>query len=161
MLNTKESALSNGMGVSVKGWGTVRTALPAQPVGFGLDISTFLTYSVSMQTVVETETFLHNAKAAGLTEQERTEIVDFIALNPTAGDEIKGTGGARKVRFAGKGKGKSGGYRVITFYSGEDIPVFLLNVYAKNQKIDLSQAERNELKAIVALIDDYRRRRSR
>src|SRR5262249_46066737 len=99
---------------------------------------TFLTYSVSMQTVVETETFLRNAKAAGLTEQERTEIVDFIALNPTAGDEIKGTGGARKVRLAGKGKGKSGGYRVITFYGGEDIPVFLLNVYAKNKKIDLS-----------------------
>ena len=113
-----------------------------------------------MQTVIETECFLRDAKAAGLTEQERMGIVDFIALNPAAGDEIKGTGGARKVRFAGKGKGKSGGYRVITFYSGEDIPVFLLNVFAKNEKIDLSQTERNELKAtLVALADAYRRRK--
>ena len=125
-----------------------------------LDIYTFLTYSPSMQTVIETESFLCDAKVAGLTEQERSEIVDFIALNPLAGDEIKGTGGARKVRFAGRGKGKSGGYRVITFYSGEDIPVFLLNVFAKNEKIDLSQAEWNELKATLAtLADAYRRRR--
>jgi len=80
-------------------------------------------------------------------------------LNPAAGDEIKGTGGARKVRFAGKGKGKSGGYRVITFYSGNDIPVFLLNVFAKNEKIDLSQAERNDLKmTLAALANTYRRR---
>lgn len=113
-----------------------------------------------MQTVIETETFLRDAKAAGLTEQERTEIVAFIAFNPMAGDEIKGTGGARKVRFAGKGKGKSGGYRVITFYSGSNIPIFLLNVFAKNEKIDLSQAERNELKlTLVALADAYRRRK--
>jgi mRNA-degrading endonuclease RelE of RelBE toxin-antitoxin system len=61
---------------------------------------------------------------AGLSDKERTDIVNFIAYNPDAGDEIKGTGGARKIRFAGKGKGKSGGYRVITFYSGDDIPVF-------------------------------------
>ena len=124
------------------------------------DVSTFLTYSTYMQTVIETETFLRDAKAVGLTEQERSEIVDFIAWNPAVGDEIKGTGGARKVRFAGKGKGKSGGYRVITFYSGSDIPVFLLNVFAKNEKIDLSQAERNELKTIlVTLAGAYRRRK--
>jgi hypothetical protein len=113
-----------------------------------------------MQTVIETESFLRDAKVAGLTEQERSEIVNFIALNPIAGDEIKGTGGTRKVRLAGKSKGKSGGYRVITFYSGKDIPVFLLNVFAKNEKIDLSQAERNELKMIlVTLADAYRRRK--
>lgn len=77
-----------------------------------------------MQTVVETQSYLRDAKATGLTDDERWRIVDFVAANPDAGNEIKGTGGARKVRFAGKGKGKSGGYRIITFYSGEDIPVF-------------------------------------
>jgi len=86
-----------------------------------------------MQTVVETEAYLRDAKAAKLSDDERKEIVNFTAANPGAGHEIPGTGGARKVRFAGKGKGKSGGYRVITFYSGEDIPVFLLNVFAKNE----------------------------
>ncbi|MFI4939925.1 MAG: type II toxin-antitoxin system RelE/ParE family toxin [Burkholderiales bacterium] len=103
---------------------------------------------------------MRDAKAAGLSGDECKEIVDFIAANPNAGNEIKGTGGARKVRFAGKGKGKSGGYRVITFFSGNDIPVFLLNVFAKNEKTDLSQAERNEFKSVLAaLADAYRRRK--
>jgi hypothetical protein len=113
-----------------------------------------------VQTVVETESYLRDAKATGITDIERLGIADFIAANPDAGNEIRGTGGARKVRFAGKGKGKSGGYRVITFYSGEDVPVFLLNVFAKNEKTDLSQAERNELKTVLAaLADAYRRRK--
>ena len=113
-----------------------------------------------MQTVVETESYLRDARATGLTDHERLRIVSFIAANPDVGKEIKGSGGARKVRFAGRGKGKSGGYRVITFYSGEDIPVFLLNVFAKNEKTDLPQAERNELKAVLAaLADAYRRRK--
>jgi hypothetical protein len=114
-----------------------------------------------MQTVIETELFLRDAKSVGLSDEERDAIVNFVATNPNAGNEIKGTGGARKLRFAGKGKGKSGGYRVITFYSGDDIPVFLLNVFAKNEKTDLSQAERNELKTVLtALADTYRRRRN-
>lgn len=113
-----------------------------------------------MQTVVETETYLRDTKAAKLSDGERKQIVNFIAANPDAGHEIPGTGGARKVRFAGKGKGKSGGYRVITFYSGEDIPVFLLNVFAKNEKTDLSQTERNQFKTVLAaLADAYRRRK--
>lgn len=103
-----------------------------------------------MQTVVETPSYLGDAKALGLTETERAAIVAWIAANPEAGDVIEGTGGARKVRFAGKGKGKSGGYRVITFYSGPDIPVFLLNVFAKNEKTDLTPKERNTLKSILA-----------
>jgi hypothetical protein len=47
---------------------------------------------------------------------------------------IPGTGGARKVRFAGRGKGKSGGYRVITFYSGPEVPVFLITLFAKGRR---------------------------
>ena len=113
-----------------------------------------------MQTVVETEAYLRDAKAAKLSDDERKEIVNFIATNPDAGHEIPGTGGARKVRFAGKGKGKSGGYRVITFYSGEDIPVFLLNVFAKNEKTDLSQTDRNQFKTVLAALADACRRRT-
>jgi hypothetical protein len=83
--------------------------------------------------------------------------VNTIANNPEAGDVIPGTGGARKVRFAGRGRGKSGGFRVITFYSGPDVPVFLLNVFAKGDKINLTAAERNELRAILAdIVTAYR-----
>jgi hypothetical protein len=112
-----------------------------------------------VQTVVETPSFLNDAKALGVTETERASIVMWIATNPDAGDVIEGTGGARKVRFAGKGKGKSGGYRVITFYSGPDIPVFLLNVFAKNEKTDLTPKEKNALKKILSdLVKAYKAR---
>src|ERR1700724_1581278 len=102
-----------------------------------------------MHTIVETPAYLVDARANGLTEREREAVVETIANNPVAGDEIPGTGGARKVRVAGRGKGKSGGYRVITFYSGKDVPVFLLAVYSKGDKANLSKAERNELKAYL------------
>jgi mRNA-degrading endonuclease RelE of RelBE toxin-antitoxin system len=109
-----------------------------------------------MQTVVETPEFLKDAKRARLSEEDRQAIVDFVAKTPNAGDEIPGTGGARKIRFACKGKGKRGGVRVITFYSGEEIPVFLLNVFAKNEKLDLTATERNILKRILGqLIEIY------
>ena len=81
----------------------------------------------------------------------------LVAENPAIGDPMPGTGGARKLRFAAKGKGKSGGYRVITFYTGEDIPVFLLDIYAKGQKINLSQEEKNTLRRVLQrLAEAYR-----
>lgn len=111
-----------------------------------------------MQTVVETPDFLQDAKAVGLSEAERLGIVKHFAEFPDAGDEIKGTGGARKTRFALRHKGKSGGLRVISFYSGDDVPVFLLNVFAKGSKINLTPAERNELKSILAgVVAAYRK----
>jgi hypothetical protein len=66
--------------------------------------------------------------------------------------QSRAPGRARKIRFGGKGKGKSGGFRVISFYSGADLPVFLLNVFAKNEKTDLTMAERNEFKATLAAL---------
>ena len=112
-----------------------------------------------MHTVVETPVFIRSAKNAGVTEAELDEIKSFLSKNPDSGDEMPGTGGARKLRFAGKGKGKSGGYRVITFYSGEDIPVFLLDIYSKGEKIDLTQDEKNTLRKILGSIaDSYRRK---
>ena len=112
-----------------------------------------------MQTVVETPAFLGDVRSLGLSDGERFAIVTWIAANPQAGDVIEGTGGARKVRFAGKGKGKSGGYRVITFFSGKDIPVFLLNIFAKNEKTDLAPKERRALKSVLAdIVQTYRSR---
>ena len=91
-----------------------------------------------------------DARNAGLSEIERMAMVDFIAANPTAGEIIPGSGGARKIRFAGRGKGKSGGYRTITYFGGNDIPVFLLAMFGKGDRANLSKAERNELRKILA-----------
>jgi hypothetical protein len=101
---------------------------------------------------VETPEYLSAADEAGLTEAERLRIVSYIAECPRSGDLIEGTGGARKVRFAGRGKGKSGGYRVITYFGGDDVPVFLLDVYSKGEKVTLSGAQRKELKSTLRLI---------
>jgi hypothetical protein len=111
-----------------------------------------------MQGVVETKEYLRRARQCGMSDQEREEIINFIAGNPLAGDEISGTGGGRKVRFARPGKGKSGGYRIITFFSGQNIPVFLLTVFAKNEKANISQADKNALrKALGAMVETYKR----
>lgn len=110
-----------------------------------------------LHTVIETFSFVSATKDAGMTDVERHELVVFLSKNPEAGDLIQGTGGARKVRVPFKGKGKSGGARVITYYGGDDIPLFLLDVYSKGDKINLSQAERNEMRKILGdLADSYR-----
>jgi mRNA-degrading endonuclease RelE of RelBE toxin-antitoxin system len=69
-----------------------------------------------------------------LTEDERHRIVVAIASDPTKGDLIKGTGGARKIRFSGRGKGKSSAFRVVTYFAAPDVPVFLLDIYAKEKR---------------------------
>jgi hypothetical protein len=82
----------------------------------------------------------------------------FLSENPESGDVIPGTGGARKVRFPMRGRGKSGGARIVTFYSGVDVPVFLLDIYVKGERIDLTQAERKALKTILTdTAESYRR----
>jgi mRNA-degrading endonuclease RelE of RelBE toxin-antitoxin system len=72
-----------------------------------------------MMTVIETPAFLDDLKKHGLNEEERRELINYLAAYPKSGDIIQGTGGVRKVRFAGKGKGKSGGYRVVYYYHDE------------------------------------------
>jgi hypothetical protein len=113
-----------------------------------------------MHTVIETPAYLASARDAGLGDDERDAIVTYLARHPDAGDLMPGTGGARKLRFAGRGKGKSGGYRVITFFADEDIPVFLLDIYGKGARANLSPAGRNELrKMLTALPQAWRAQR--
>jgi hypothetical protein len=105
-----------------------------------------------MHTVIETPAFLASAADEGIGDDERAGIVAHIAANPKDGTIMPGTGGARKVRIAGRGKGKSGGFRLVSFYAGEDIPVFLLDVYSKDSQANLSQADRNELRMILTAL---------
>jgi hypothetical protein len=110
-----------------------------------------------MHTVIETGSYLSQAAKLGLSPEERDEIVDWFAGVPDVGDVMKGTGGARKARIAGRSKGKRGGYRVITFYAAEDVPVFLLDIYSKGDKDNLSDAECKAIKQhLDGLVEDYR-----
>lgn len=110
-----------------------------------------------LHTVIETHAFAKSAKEAGMTDAERHSLIVHLSENPEAGEIMPGTGGARKLRVPFKGKGKRGGARVITYYGGDDVPLFLLEVYSKGDRINLSQAERNELRDILPqLAEAYR-----
>lgn len=112
-----------------------------------------------MITVVETPTFLKDVKRANLNEDEHSELINFLASNPKVGAVLEGTGGVRKVRFAAQGRGKSGGYRVVYYFHNDEIPLFALALFAKNEKVNLSKADRNELKALMPqIVDAYKLR---
>ena len=112
--------------------------------------------SGALHTVVETPEFLRRVQGL-LTAADRSALINHLAANPDAGDVMPGTGGARKLWWAVRGKGKSGGVRVITFFSGPPVPVFVLTVFGKGEKINLSQAERNALRKVLSeLVTEYR-----
>ena len=110
-----------------------------------------------MHSVIRTPTFLNDARTAGLSEDDQQLIVVAISANPMLGDVMPGTGGCRKVRFAGKGKGKRGGYRTVHYYAANDVPVVLLALINKGERSDLSKSEQNELKKEMAsYAEEYR-----
>jgi hypothetical protein len=98
-----------------------------------------------MHSVIETSAYLKAAVEAGMNEEERSSVVDIIAADPEAGAIMPGCGGARKLRVRKPGTGKSGGYRVVTYFAGKEVPVFLLTVFGKGEKDNLTKAERNAL----------------
>jgi hypothetical protein len=129
---------------------------PPASAGFSLDAGYGISVHCGVHTVVETSAYLAAAKAAGMSDSERTMVVDLVAADPHAGDLMQGTGGCRKLRLAGRGKGKSGGYRVITLFGGGDVPVFLMTVFGKGEKDNLTRAERNQLATVTtAILREY------
>jgi len=106
-----------------------------------------------LQTVVELPEFLRRAKAI-MSDEERAALVDTIAANPEAGISLGG--GLRKIRIAREGGGKSGGYRTIYVFGGVHVPVFLVTLFAKNEKDNLSKSEQADLIAMSkALLAHY------
>jgi hypothetical protein len=101
--------------------------------------------------VVETDEFLA-AMRKMLGEEEREELIDFLAYCPESGDVIAGTGGVRKLRWALPGRGKSGGARVIYFFHDPGMPLYAITAYKKNELDNLSHADRNDLKKLVGAI---------
>ena len=117
-------------------------------------------YIHDVQTVVELPTYIRNAERL-FTREEREAVIDTLASNPYAGDEIPGTGGVRKIRFGAKGKGKRGGSRVIYFVFDEANPIYLLGCYAKNEATDLTPGEKKAVSAFATAIKAAARERTR
>lgn len=87
-----------------------------------------------------------------ISEKVRKEMELAIAANPGEAPIIRGTGGIRKLRWTGSGRGKRGGIRTIYFYHAGPKAVYLLTAYAKADRDDLSPADKKALSQLVAAI---------
>jgi hypothetical protein len=104
--------------------------------------------SDALITIAETALFVRQAGEVW-SNTEREEFVSYIAANPKAGDIIPETGGVRKVRWSTKGSGKRGGARVVYFYADPCRPLYLLMIYAKARKEDLSAEEKRTVRGLA------------
>lgn len=111
-------------------------------------------------TLVEVPSFERDADALR-TERERNRLADLLSLNPEFGDVIPGTGGVRKVRIGIRGRGKSGGARVIYYYFDRSVPLYLLALYAKNERADVSADEKKTMRTLVKSLADQARAKRR
>ena len=93
-------------------------------------------------------------KSLGLNDSDLRRLQEELLADPKIGDVMRKTGGIRKMRFALEKKGKSGSVRVIYVDFEVYEKIFLLTAYAKNEKDNLSDAECNELKQLIKVLED-------
>jgi hypothetical protein len=108
-------------------------------------------YPLAMK-VVATRGYDRRARKL-FSEAERAAAELELALAPTAWPVIAGTGGARKARAARGGRGKSGGARIIYYVVTRRGVLYLLDVYAKSAKEDLTDAEKREIRNLIAVLE--------
>ena len=104
-----------------------------------------------MQTVAEVPSFIRQAEKL-LSDAERQDLIRFLAAHPKAGDLIEDTGGVRKLRWGRGGRGKSGGVRVVYYFHSDLMPVYLLTLYTKADRSNLSRSEKAELARLTELL---------
>ena len=100
-------------------------------------------------TVVELTSFSREAVKIW-SDEERVEFIDYMAKNPAVGDVVPDTGGLRKVRWGRAGSGKRGGVRVIYFFHDLEHPLFLIALYAKADRGDISPEKKKLFADFVA-----------
>ena len=92
-----------------------------------------------MITVAELPEYIRGASKL-LDADERQDIISYLAAHPKAGDLMESTGGVRKLRWGRGNQGKSGGVRVIYYFHSDLIPLYLLTLFAKNERTNLSKS---------------------
>jgi hypothetical protein len=104
-----------------------------------------------MLTIAELPIYIKKVEKK-LSLEEQDDLKNFLAINPLSGDLIEGTGGIRKLRWSVGNKGKSCGVRIIYYFYNETLPLYLITAFMKNEKINLSKAEQNELAKLVEIL---------
>jgi hypothetical protein len=104
-----------------------------------------------MLTIAELPEYIRRAEKL-MSTSECSEIINYLAAHPKAGDLMEGTGGIRKLRWGRGAQGKSGGVRVIYYVHNEKMPLYLLTLFAKNERANISKTQRNELSEMVDLL---------
>ena len=102
-------------------------------------------------TITELPEYIKRSEVL-LNQQECKDVIDYLAEHPKAGDMMEGTGGIRKLRWSHGNKGKSGGVRIIYYYHDKRIPLYLLTMFGKNERANLSKADRNSLAKLVDIL---------
>ena len=87
-----------------------------------------------------------------LSAEEYEDLISYLARYHDAGDEIPGTGGVRKLRFAAFGRGKSGGVRAIYYFYNANTPLYAIFLYGKNEQTDLTPQQKRDVTAFAAII---------
>ena len=109
-----------------------------------------------LHAVLETSIFSRSADAL-LSPEGRAELIDTLARDPLAGDVVPGLGGVRKLRFAPKGRGKSGAFRVVYYVLTEELPILALLIYGKNEQVNPTPEQTRAMTAVVAEFKARRR----
>jgi len=107
-----------------------------------------------MLTIAELPEYIRRAEKL-MSAAERLDIVNYLAAYPKAGHLMEGTGGVRKLRWGRGAQGKSGGVRVIYYVHSNSMPLYLLTLFAKSERANLSKAERNALADMVELLAQH------
>ena len=108
-------------------------------------------YNFFMLTIAELPEYIRRAEKL-LSASERLDIVTYLAAHAKAGDLMEGTGGVRKLRWGRGAQGKSGGVRVIYYVHSDVMPLYLITLFAKSERANISKAERNELAELVDVL---------
>ncbi|RRK31584.1 addiction module toxin RelE [Schaedlerella arabinosiphila] len=105
------------------------------------------------RTFIQTDEFVKNWERLGLTDDDMRRLELEILKNPKIGSVIRGTGGLRKLRFSFENKGKSGSTRIcyVDFLLLET--VYLITIYPKNEKDNLTKAECNNIKKMIDALE--------
>ena len=103
---------------------------------------------------VELPLFRARWKDMGLNDDDLKRLQEELLADPKVGSVMRGTGGVRKMRFAFEQRGKSGSVRVI--YVDFEIyeKIFLITAYPKNEKDNLSDSERSEIKQMIQALEN-------